>query len=345
MKDLLAKTKEFFASEIGLLIATIVFAPLGIYLVWKNQKFTKNGRIIFSAVATLVFLIGIGTINSNSVKSKSYDHLNATYKKLVAKEKGTATDYRELKSDYNKLDSEYNDLQTENNDYHTKMEPYEKLSDADAKKRQNDAAAADKVNELLQDLPSVGTLASKDEASLKKTRTMYNSLTADQKKLVNVTHLSELESALPGVKKKEAAAAAAAKKKKEEAAAAAKAKAAAAAAAKAKAAEEERRGYETGITYDQLARTPDSYMGKKVKFYGEVVQIMEDGDSVQARLAVNGDYDNMLLCDWTSSTVSSRILENDQITIFGVSAGLITYESTMGGDITIPSVAVDKISH
>ncbi|MFD1433107.1 hypothetical protein [Lacticaseibacillus yichunensis] len=335
MKDLLAKAQNFFKSELGLLIATIVFAPLGIYLVWKNQKFTKNGRIIFSAVATLVFLIGVGTINSNSVKM---NQLNAAYQKLETKQQRTAVNYDGLKSDYESLESK-------SEKYHKKMKPYEKLSEAAATKLKNDSAAADKVTSLLNDLPSVDQLDSNDEASLKKARDTYNSLTADQKELVNVTPLSELESALPGVKKKEAAAAAAAKKKKEEAAAAAKAKAAAAAAAKAKAAEEERRGYETGITYDQLARTPDSYMGKKVKFYGEVVQIMEDGDSVQARLAVNGDYDNMLLCDWTSSTVSSRILENDQITIFGVSAGLITYESTMGGDITIPSVAVDKISH
>lgn len=70
---------------------------------------------------------------------------------------------------------------------------------------------------------------------------------------------------------------------------------------------------------------------------------MEDGDTVQARLAVNGDYDNMLLCEWSTSTVSSRVLEDDQITIYGLSEGLITYESTLGGDITIPSVSVDKI--
>ncbi len=69
-----------------------------------------------------------------------------------------------------------------------------------------------------------------------------------------------------------------------------------------------------------------------------------DTDKVQARLAVNGDYDNMLLCEWDSSSVSSRVLEDDTITIYGVSEGLITYESTMGGDITIPSISVDKIS-
>lgn len=45
-------------------------------------------------------------------------------------------------------------------------------------------------------------------------------------------------------------------------------------AAAAKAAEEAQ-GYETGITYDQLARTPDDFKGKKVKFTGKVVQVIE----------------------------------------------------------------------
>lgn len=42
-----------------------------------------------------------------------------------------------------------------------------------------------------------------------------------------------------------------------------------------KKAEEEARGYETGITYDQLARTPDEFEGKKVKFSGKVIQVSE----------------------------------------------------------------------
>lgn len=113
-------------------------------------------------------------------------------------------------------------------------------------------------------------------------------------------------------------------------------------AAAAKAAEEAK-GFETGITYDQLARTPDDYIGSKVKFYGKVVQVIEGDDSVQLRLAVNGDYDNILFLEYDASLVKSRVLEDDMITIYGVSAGTITYKSTMGGNITIPAVLVSKI--
>lgn len=107
--------------------------------------------------------------------------------------------------------------------------------------------------------------------------------------------------------------------------------------------EEEARGYETGITYDQLARTPDDYIYEKVKFSGKVIQVLEDEGSVNIRFAVNDNYDHILLADYDSSIVSSRILEDDMITIYGTSDGLYTYESTMGQDITIPYISIDKI--
>lgn len=109
--------------------------------------------------------------------------------------------------------------------------------------------------------------------------------------------------------------------------------------AKAAKAAEEARGYETGITYDQLARTPDDFKGKKVKFYGKVVQVIEGSGSVQIRLAVDDNYDTILLGEYSSSTVSSRVLEDDYITIYGTSVGTISYKSTMGGTITIPGAS------
>lgn len=133
------------------------------------------------------------------------------------------------------------------------------------------------------------------------------------------------------------------KKAAEEAAAAEKAaqEKAAADAAAAKAAEEAK-GYETGITYDQLARTPDEYKGKKVKFKGKVLQVIEGDTETQLRLGVNGSYDQVLYCSVPKEkTASTRILEDDSITIMGRSAGLITYTATIGGKITIPSVLVD----
>lgn len=128
-----------------------------------------------------------------------------------------------------------------------------------------------------------------------------------------------------------------------EKAAAEKAAAEKAAAEKAAKEEEERIGYETGITYDQLARTPDDFKGKKAKFTGKVLQVMEGQGETQLRVAVNGDYDKVLYVAYKSDILNSRVLEKDNVTVKGKSAGIFTYKSTMGGEISIPAMLVEKI--
>ena len=100
--------------------------------------------------------------------------------------------------------------------------------------------------------------------------------------------------------------------------------------------------YNTGITYDTLARTPDEHIGNKVTLSGEIVQVIEGDDASQYRMAVDQDYDKMVLIEVPTDQLSSRILENDLITIYGVSQGTIDYESTIGGTNTVPAITVDK---
>ncbi len=95
-----------------------------------------------------------------------------------------------------------------------------------------------------------------------------------------------------------------------------------------KKAEEERIGYETGITYDQLVRTPDDYMGKKVKFYGSVFNV-HDYDTISVatrRSPVMGmeEYytEDIIHVEYNPSILSSRILQDDMVTIYGTSNGL-----------------------
>lgn len=116
-----------------------------------------------------------------------------------------------------------------------------------------------------------------------------------------------------------------------------------AAEAEAKKEAEEKMGYETGITYEQLARTPDNYVNKKVKFTGKVVQVSEGTTSNTIRFAVDSDYDTIILCQYDKAIISLRILEDDIITIYGVSNNLYSYTSTLGATITLPYVLIDKI--
>lgn len=167
----------------------------------------------------------------------------------------------------------------------------------------------------------------------------YNSYKKEMEPFEEMTAAEAEANKLKAEQEKKAIEEAEAQKKAAEEAEAQKKAAEAEAARKA----EEAKGYETGITYDQLARIPNDFIGKKVKFYGKVIQVMESGSTIQIRLAVDDNYDTILLGEYDSSIVSSRILDDDFITIYGTSIGTISYQSTMGGTITIPGVMIDKI--
>ena len=99
------------------------------------------------------------------------------------------------------------------------------------------------------------------------------------------------------------------------------------------------------IAYEQLSRTPDDYTGKTIQFTGEVVQLMENTSEGinEIRLAVNGDYDKIMYIAYEQSIMSERIIENDDITIYGWYYGIYQYESTMGQVISVPSAYANHI--
>lgn len=99
------------------------------------------------------------------------------------------------------------------------------------------------------------------------------------------------------------------------------------------------------ISYNTLARNPDDYNGERIKFYGKVIQLIDDPaePDIEIRLAVGGSYDTIIYCFYDRGIVSSRVLEDDYITVYGTFAGLISYQSTMGGPITIPAIIADAI--
>lgn len=100
--------------------------------------------------------------------------------------------------------------------------------------------------------------------------------------------------------------------------------------------------YSTEITYDALARNPEKNKNQKVTVSGTIVQVIENDGYSQYRLAVDDDYEKIMLIEISSDLLNSRILENDVITVYGESQGTIDYESTLGGKITVPALTVDK---
>nr|MCR5690270.1 zinc-ribbon domain-containing protein [Clostridiales bacterium] len=98
------------------------------------------------------------------------------------------------------------------------------------------------------------------------------------------------------------------------------------------------------ISYTELARTPDAYKGRHVKFTGEIVQVLDDSSSdynmIEMRIATKKFYssymDNVVYVTYVREKKSPRFLEDDKVTFYGEFLGLITYESIMGAKVTIP---------
>lgn len=107
--------------------------------------------------------------------------------------------------------------------------------------------------------------------------------------------------------------------------------------------EEEAKGYDTGITYDELARNPDNNKGKKVTFTGKVIQVIRGDGEDQFRVSVKDDYNKVIFVTYTPKDGENKILENDKVVIRGVSVGEISYTSTMGGKISIPGIEAHSI--
>lgn len=101
--------------------------------------------------------------------------------------------------------------------------------------------------------------------------------------------------------------------------------------------------YDTGISFEQLSRTPDKYVGSKVKFTGTVLQILEGTDENQGRMSTSGAYDDVIYFGYNPSILDVRLLNNDVITIYGESYGLWSYETVLGATITLPCIWVEKI--
>lgn len=106
---------------------------------------------------------------------------------------------------------------------------------------------------------------------------------------------------------------------------------------------EEAKGYETGITYEDLSRSPDDYIGQKVKFTGTVVQIMESSYQNIMRLATSDYYEDIIYGTYDPDILDVRLLEDDNITIYGTAQGIETYEAVLGNTISLPKVSVDRI--
>ena len=74
----------------------------------------------------------------------------------------------------------------------------------------------------------------------------------------------------------------------------------------------------------------------KVRVYGKVLQAMEDGKAYTLRVAINDDYDKVILVSIPSEYNNRVIAEDDHITLYGLAKGRQSYETIFKSTKTLP---------
>lgn len=74
----------------------------------------------------------------------------------------------------------------------------------------------------------------------------------------------------------------------------------------------------------------------KVRVYGKVLQAMEDRKAYTLRVAINDDYDKIILVSIPSEYNNRVIAEDDYITLYGLAQGRQSYETVFKATKTLP---------
>lgn len=75
---------------------------------------------------------------------------------------------------------------------------------------------------------------------------------------------------------------------------------------------------------------------KKVRITGKVLQNMKNDSSYYLRVAIDDNYDKVVMIEVSSYIYKDVIAENDNVTFYGLAKGLTSYKSTLGREITLP---------
>lgn len=96
--------------------------------------------------------------------------------------------------------------------------------------------------------------------------------------------------------------------------------------------------------FKDVARNPDSFKGKKIAFTGKVLQVLEGTSETDLRIATDGGYDDVVFVGFDPSILGgTHVLEDDKVTVYGTCIGQYSYQSTMGGTISLPGLYADQV--
>lgn len=95
------------------------------------------------------------------------------------------------------------------------------------------------------------------------------------------------------------------------------------------------------VSYDNLARYPDHYKFKPVSISGRIMQVMHDyyDDGKDGYLLIT-DTNDIIICSIIADKSGPRILEDDCLTLYGLSCGLDSYTTVNNVYVTVPSLLI-----
>lgn len=94
------------------------------------------------------------------------------------------------------------------------------------------------------------------------------------------------------------------------------------------------------VTYEQIARSTESYIGRPVQFSGRAVQVIESGRNYDLRVAWGRDMGDIVYVRWAGE----RVLESDNVRVCGTVLGRITYTTVLGAQVTVPEVRAQYLT-
>ncbi len=106
-------------------------------------------------------------------------------------------------------------------------------------------------------------------------------------------------------------------------------------------------------SYNEIARNPDAYKGKRAKFTGEVIQVQQESFYGLVIYVLRVDvtktgsyyvhYEDTVYVTYYATADEPRILEDDIITMYGELEGEKTYTTVLGSSVTIPEFSAEYI--
>lgn len=102
------------------------------------------------------------------------------------------------------------------------------------------------------------------------------------------------------------------------------------------------------VSFKSLARNPEKYEGERMKFVGEVWQVIEESDgSIGVRIALNDDYKQVVYGNISKELYDSlpgRLLEDDIIEFGCVGMGIKNYTTVLHVDANVPNLKIEYLT-